>query len=102
MSWHTDSRPGLLALLFSPGPQYHKACLEELRLDWEALAACVDKAKASLVLGKPALMGPRLPRPMSDLTALLRHEGQSMSAEHIEVAQRTLGAYFWLWPVEDS
>eukprot|EP00974_Lingulodinium_polyedra_P005403 508713-Lingulodinium_polyedra.AAC.1 len=88
MAWHSQSWPGLLALLCSNDPQDTARCLELLRTDWEALQACEEKARHSLVLQNAVAMSPLKARPMVELCEKLSHDDPPMAPTDASAAAR--------------
>ena len=67
MSWHTDCFPGLLALLCSGSEADKARCVEELRLDAEALKTCSEKGANCLFYKNVARCSPLQTKPMAEI-----------------------------------
>ena len=87
MSWHSDSWPGLLALLCSPLQADVDDCLVQLDNDNLALLTCQTKAAASLFLKNMARMSPLTNAVMSDLCARVLPLGRGMAPADLSYAQ---------------
>jgi hypothetical protein len=71
MSWHTDTWPGLLALLNSPSEEDKVACIEELNRDHCILLTCHTKVVGSVFYRNLCKVSPLAAKPMSEIRDLL-------------------------------
>ena len=71
MAWHSETWPGLLALLASGEDSDLELCLRKLRVDAEALAEAHAHGRSNIFLRNASRMSPLSRRPVSEVADLL-------------------------------
>ena len=84
MAWHSESWPGLLALLASGKDADLELCLRKLRLDSEALAEAHAYGRSNVFLRNASRMSPLTRRPVSEVANLLFSVRPGLSTEEVQ------------------
>ena len=84
MSWHSNSWPGLLALLLSTNPEDARRCVKELVADWRVFAECKRLSTGSLFLANLCKYSVFSTRLMSEVVDLLPAVGDVMEEDCLQ------------------